>query len=994
MLDQRGAGHRARRRAVRPVQRRDAQAGRPDRRHLALPLHARRRAGNHPQQRRRNEPAPWTATPCSATRSSTASRRSSTPQFARQTGQTLDYDAPAVPAGRLRRRRCARFAASGARGCNVTVPFKFEAGALAPRRHAARRAGAGRQRAALRRRRLAGRQHRRRRPGARHRAQRRRGAAGRARAADRRRRRGGRRAGPAARGAARRSCRGQPHGRQGAGAGAAARARWPRSTACALSGSGLGTTAARPSTWCINGSASSLGGAAVPVPAAVLEPGALALDMMYGPAARALHGLGRDARARCRATAWACWSSRRPRPSCCGAACARHGAGAARAAPAPGRHGAAPMKSLARHGCLRAAAAVRCWRCSCTSALRIGADDRRRPAVHHLPAHRGLAAAGGAAADPAGASSGCPTPQHRAAPEARRDRQRGRRLRRPQRRRVGRDREGLGDATSAPRRGPSSAGRRPRAQAPQPAARASPRWSAARPSPSSWRRTCSCRASARVLRKAQEFVLTLMLEALLSQAAHPGDLPEQRRMGRRRVRRPGRRAALLPHRRGAPGPDAGGAAGGDAAGAQALREAPGSAYVLGRAATIAARMGAVELPERRWRAALESIDERVAQPTRSPRRRAAGGRGRHGVRRRPSARRRARSAAAARRGRAAEQRGGRGRGARLPRRCSAPTPSRPSCARCAQLALRWMQRLAEFRPHLTGAVWRGTATRLSACTWTCTATTRRRPRSRSSTWASTTTWQLGRPRRGDVHVLSVAERCAALGEPVTLHLAVLDHDDLRGALKPDARGRSWRGDAGRAAAAAAGRRRHEQQRSAPWDGGRRGRAAAAAGVGWSWWRSAARRSPPMDAPTSTCCGPALRRDREGGELAHGRALRGQPLLLNFWATWCPPCVREMPALDRFAARLRRQRRRRSSAWRSTAWSRCASSCPASGRLCRSGWPASTASSWRAAWATRAARCPSPCCFDASGKVVQRKLGETRHGRAGGLGEADSGCRSS
>lgn len=31
-----------------------------------------------------------------------------------------------------------------------------------------------------------------------------------------------------------------------------------------------------------------------------------------------------------------------------------------------------------------------------------------------------------------------------------------------------------------------------------------------------------------------------------------------------------------------------------------------------------------------------------------------------------------------------------------------------------ELALVWMERLAEFRPHLSGAVWRGTATRLSA----------------------------------------------------------------------------------------------------------------------------------------------------------------------------------------------------------------------------------------------------------------------------------------
>jgi thiol-disulfide isomerase/thioredoxin len=71
-----------------------------------------------------------------------------------------------------------------------------------------------------------------------------------------------------------------------------------------------------------------------------------------------------------------------------------------------------------------------------------------------------------------------------------------------------------------------------------------------------------------------------------------------------------------------------------------------------------------------------------------------------------------------------------------------------------------------------------------------------------------------------------------------------------------------------------------------------GVAAAAAGAAWWRWRPGA----PEPAPQGFW---SLRFERpEGGELALG-ALRGRPVLLNFWATWCPPCITELPLLSGF-----------------------------------------------------------------------------------------------
>ncbi|MDO9237228.1 MAG: TlpA disulfide reductase family protein [Aquabacterium sp.] len=86
-----------------------------------------------------------------------------------------------------------------------------------------------------------------------------------------------------------------------------------------------------------------------------------------------------------------------------------------------------------------------------------------------------------------------------------------------------------------------------------------------------------------------------------------------------------------------------------------------------------------------------------------------------------------------------------------------------------------------------------------------------------------------------------------------------------------------------------------------------GLGAAAAGA-WLSWRKPLPLQPTESPPKSTSPSsdevPASFWQQQfdtptGGQLTMA-SFKGRPLLINFWATWCPPCVKEMPELDKFS----------------------------------------------------------------------------------------------
>ena len=73
-----------------------------------------------------------------------------------------------------------------------------------------------------------------------------------------------------------------------------------------------------------------------------------------------------------------------------------------------------------------------------------------------------------------------------------------------------------------------------------------------------------------------------------------------------------------------------------------------------------------------------------------------------------------------------------------------------------------------------------------------------------------------------------------------------------------------------------------------------------AGVAWIWFSAApagATTQGHIPAPRQGFLAPDFNLSTFGGDTFTLSELRGKPVLINFWASWCPPCRTEMPAIQ-------------------------------------------------------------------------------------------------
>lgn len=118
----------------------------------------------------------------------------------------------------------------------------------------------------------------------------------------------------------------------------------------------------------------------------------------------------------------------------------------------------------------------------------------------------------------------------------------------------------------------------------------------------------------------------------------------------------------------------------------------------------------------------------------------------------------------------------------------------------------------------------------------------------------------------------------------------------------------------------------------------------------------------------------------GGTLQPLAQWRGRVLVINFWATWCPPCVKEMPLLEQFHREHGPGRRPGPDGWtvlgvaidRPQAVVEFLSARPVSYEIVVAGLDGTT---WGRALGNDKGGLPFTVAIDTAGRISHRKIGE-------------------